>query len=179
MNVEGYEILAELPRRDLRARYQARQRKTGRLVTLELMPRGPSASPGSLDAERDTLAVLALMAHPHLVPVLAVGEHDSAYLVRPHSDAVPLSALLAVGPLSPGRGGGGGGAGGRRRRLLARTGCLRPGSGRRWRVRRGRGGGAGLLPRRPLHLPAPASAARGSGGPDRRAEPPQPRADPR
>jgi eukaryotic-like serine/threonine-protein kinase len=101
MDVEGYEILAE-PRADGRGRYPARQRATGRLVTLELAPRGQSVSPGDLDAARDRLAALALMDHPHLVPVLALGEHDgAAFLVRPHGAAVELSALLAVGPLPP------------------------------------------------------------------------------
>src|SRR4051794_26442815 len=101
MDVEGYEILAEPRRLDGRARCPARQRATGRLVTLELTARNPSASPGHLDATRDRLAALALMDHPHLVPVLALGEHDgAAFLVRPHGNAVELSSLLAVGPLT-------------------------------------------------------------------------------
>jgi serine/threonine-protein kinase len=100
--VEGYEILTELGRLDGRGRCLARHRGTGKLVMLQMAPRGLHASPAELDEARAKLAVLALMEHPHLEPILAVGEHDgTAVLVRPHSGAVELSALLAVGPLAP------------------------------------------------------------------------------
>lgn len=92
MSIEGYEILREITRDADHANYEARQKATGRRVTLQLTHHGPYARLDWCDFRRGTLHALALLDHPNLVPILDVGDHDSGcYLVRPLLDAVAPS----------------------------------------------------------------------------------------
>jgi eukaryotic-like serine/threonine-protein kinase len=102
MSIDGYEILREITRDLGRTSYEARQKATGRRVALQLTLPDAGASPGRRDASRDALASLALLDHPHLVGVLAVGDYDGGcYLVRPLLSAVTLASFLGAAPAPP------------------------------------------------------------------------------
>jgi serine/threonine protein kinase len=94
MSVEGYDLLSEIARDVGHVSYEARQRSTGRRVVLQIVPtrRDP---PVWRDELLSRLRAVALLDHPHLVPVLAVGEAGSScYLVRPCLSAVTLASYV-------------------------------------------------------------------------------------
>jgi len=94
MSIEGYDLLNEIARDVGHVSHEARQRSTGRRVVLQLVPTLGGA-PGLRDEMLARLRAVALLDHPRLVPVLAVGETDSGcYLVRQPLPAVTLASHL-------------------------------------------------------------------------------------
>src|SRR5262245_2045854 len=95
MSVEGYDLLRETWHDVDHVNHEARHRATGRRVVVQLALAPSGATPGRRDELLERLRAVTVLDHPHLVPVLAVGEHESgAYLVRPSLAAVTLGERL-------------------------------------------------------------------------------------
>ena len=102
------ELLEELGRGGMGVVYRARQVGLGRIVALKRLLRGDAGAarrprPGS--APRPQSA--ARLAHPHIVPVYHVDEHEGQpYFMMKYIEGTTLARRLAEGPLPP-RGGRG------------------------------------------------------------------------
>jgi tRNA A-37 threonylcarbamoyl transferase component Bud32 len=105
--LDGYEILGELPHGGQALVYLARQTSTGRRVAVKVLTDGRFASARArrrFDREAD---VLAALDHPHLVSVVDAGQtaDGSPFLVMPYVDGLPLDEHLAAPPAAGGLGG--------------------------------------------------------------------------
>jgi serine/threonine protein kinase len=74
--VSGYEVLGELGRGGMGVVYLASQQGLNRLVALKMIGRDRAASPRALGRFRREAEAVARLQHPHVVAVLAWGEHD-------------------------------------------------------------------------------------------------------
>ncbi|NBO91382.1 MAG: serine/threonine protein kinase [Planctomycetia bacterium] len=72
----GYEMLNELGRGGMGVVYRARELRLNRLVALKMILAGVHAGPDDLARFRREAEALARLAHPHIVTVHAIDEHE-------------------------------------------------------------------------------------------------------
>jgi serine/threonine protein kinase len=81
--------------------FRARQARPQRLVALKIIPAGRRAGPERLARFRAEAEVLGRLAHPNIVPVYEVGEHqDQLYFTMEYVDGGSLAHRLAATPLA-------------------------------------------------------------------------------
>jgi serine/threonine-protein kinase len=100
--VEGYEVLEELGRGGMGVVYRARQVQAGRLVALKMILAGPQVGPGELTRFRTEVTAAARLAHPGIVTVYEVGEHNGLpFFSLEYCPGGSLKQKLAGAPLPP------------------------------------------------------------------------------
>ena len=95
----GYEVLGELGRGGMGVVYKARDLRLGRVVALKQILGDLGGRAGRFRAEAGAAARLA---HPNVVQVYEVGEHDGRpYIALEYVDGPPLDQALKGKPLPP------------------------------------------------------------------------------
>jgi serine/threonine-protein kinase len=101
---DGYELREEIGRGAMGVVYKAWEPSLQRFVALKMILRGEHATAADLARFRGEAQSAARLSHRNIVPVYKVGDYDGrAYFCMKHVEGVPLSALVATGPLPPER----------------------------------------------------------------------------
>jgi serine/threonine protein kinase len=102
LEVPGYEVLGVLGRGGMGVVYKARQIDLDRLVALKVIrPTGPADAEERARFRTEALA-MARLAHPNIVQVYEVGEHDGRpFLALEFVDGGSLAGRLGGRPLPP------------------------------------------------------------------------------
>jgi tRNA A-37 threonylcarbamoyl transferase component Bud32 len=96
----GYEVLGEIARGGMGVVYKARQVRLNRLEAVKMVLAGGHAGPDRLARFRTEVEAVARLAHPNIVPVYQVGEHQGLpYFAMEHLAGGSLADRLAKGPL--------------------------------------------------------------------------------
>jgi tetratricopeptide (TPR) repeat protein len=96
----GYEVLSELGRGGMSVVYLARQVHPDRLVALKMILSGEHAHPERRARFRAEADAIARLAHPHIVQIHEIGEHDGLpFLSLEHLPGGSLARKLAGAPL--------------------------------------------------------------------------------
>lgn len=97
-----HELVEELGRGGMGVVYRAVEAEQGRVVALKCLLRGESAGPNDLARFRAEADAAAKLAHPHIVPLHYVDEHEGQpYFVMSYIEGTTLAKRLAEGPLPP------------------------------------------------------------------------------
>ncbi|MEZ6188062.1 MAG: tetratricopeptide repeat protein [Planctomycetota bacterium] len=100
MRIGGYEVLEELGRGGMGAVYRARDPEGG-AVALKLLHAWRAENQRARDRFATEVAVLSKLRHPHVVRLLAAGEHQGApWFAMEFVDGESLDARLVHGPLA-------------------------------------------------------------------------------
>ncbi|QEH37808.1 Serine/threonine-protein kinase PknB [Aquisphaera giovannonii] len=96
-----YVLLEELGRGGMGVVHLAREAARDRVVAIKRLIRGPGASTLDLERFRAESSAAAHLAHPHIVPVFGVGEHDGQpFFTMQYVEGTTLSRRLAEGPMT-------------------------------------------------------------------------------
>jgi serine/threonine-protein kinase len=95
-----FELRQEIGRGGMGVVYRAFDPRLGRSVALKMILRGEHASAEDLSRFRGEALAAARLAHPNIVPVYDVGEHEGqAYFLMKHVEGTTLAELVDRGPL--------------------------------------------------------------------------------
>ena len=101
--IPGYEILGELGRGGMGVVYKARHVGLNRVVALKMILSGAHAGAEELQRFRMEGEAVAQLAHPGIVQVFEIGEHDGRpFFTLEFVDGGALTDRLKQGPLSAG-----------------------------------------------------------------------------
>ncbi len=96
----GYELRQEIGRGGMGVVYKAYDPRLERFVALKMILRGEHAAAEDLSRFRGEAQAIARLAHPNIVPVYDVGEHDGqAYFSMKYVEGTTLAELIDRGPL--------------------------------------------------------------------------------
>ena len=96
----AYQLVEEIGRGAMGVVYKAWDRELKRFVALKMILRGPHASATDQGRFRAEAQAAAGLAHPHIVPVFQVGEHDAqAFFCMKYVAGFTLAGRIAAGPL--------------------------------------------------------------------------------
>src|SRR5262249_52174874 len=99
---EGYDLLERLGHGGMGVVYQARQKSLDRTVAVKMVRAGAHASPEELARFRREADTVAKLAHPNIVQIHEVGEHDGRpFLSLEFVDGGSLDRKLGGAPLPP------------------------------------------------------------------------------
>lgn len=97
----NHQLLEELGRGGMGVVYRALELNHGRIVALKCLLRGESAGESDLARFRAETAAAAKLAHPHIVPLHYVDEHEGQpYFVMTYIEGTTLAKRLADGPMT-------------------------------------------------------------------------------
>jgi serine/threonine-protein kinase len=95
-----YVILDELGQGGMGVVFRAREPGRDRVVALKRLLRGAGSSAGDVERFRSEATAASHLAHPHIVPVFRVGDHEGQpFFTMQYVEGTTLAARLAEGPM--------------------------------------------------------------------------------
>ena len=97
-----YELIEEIARGGMGIVYKARQRNLGRIVAVKMILAGPLAGKEFVQRFRTESATAAILQHPSIVAIHAVGVHEGRhYISMDYVEGQNLAQLVGQQPLPP------------------------------------------------------------------------------